>query len=144
VITRRIRSFIALDRAERSLAIRAIGWILWAGAVLRLRRFSWVRDRIDGTRPDGRGASAADVRRAIHRAARTLPGSGCLAQSIAAEILLRAAEQPVRLTVGVARSTVGQEPTLDAHAWVESGGVIVAGDGNLGRYGELLTYGSAG
>lgn len=77
------------------------------------------------------------VRRAMNRAARTIPGSTCLARALAAEWLLRGGGHDALLTIGVAR---GQGASLDAHAWVESGGVVVAGDDQLGRYQPLATF----
>ena len=85
----------------------------------------------------------SEVRRAMMRAQRTMPSSTCLARSLAAEYLLRSAGHQAALTIGVARGTLG-DPPLDAHAWVECGGVVIAGDGELDRYAALLRYGSTG
>jgi hypothetical protein len=76
------------------------------------------------------------VRRAVDRAARTIPGSKCLAQAVVATRLLRAGGVPGDLTIGVAR---GGAPTFEAHAWARSGDLIVTGDPDLSRFTELAT-----
>ena len=89
------------------------------------------------------------VRRAGQRAARTLPGSSCLARSLVAELLLRRGGHPATLRIGVAALPVAEvvgaaRADLDAHAWVESGGLLVAGDADLDRYTELVRFGDSG
>lgn len=145
----RLRNFAALPAVERGLALRAIGWLLLTRAALvvvpfaRLRR--WVEARGAAAR-----VAAPDwpmlVRRAVLRAARTIPGSTCLARSLVAERLLRAGGHQARLTIGVARGALARaELGLEAHAWVESGGVLVAGDdADVERYADLVRFGSAG
>jgi hypothetical protein len=83
-------------------------------------------------------ATARAVRRAVDRAARTIPGSTCLARAFAAEVLLRRARTRVRASIGV--SAAGSP--LSAHAWTESAGVLVTGDAaDLERYTTLLVFG---
>ena len=82
------------------------------------------------------------VRRAVARAVRTLPvEASCLVQAMAAERLLRTAGLEATLHIGVAR-VEPQAPPLDAHAWVESQGVIVAGELDHERYAVLIRYGT--
>ena len=142
---RRLRSFAALCTLERRLALRAIGWLALARAALILMSFARLRRWAETRDPPPRAAETDwphHVRRALSRAARTLPGSTCLARSLVAERLLRAGGHAARLTIGVARGPLsGAERTLDAHAWVESGGVLVAGDAELERYTHLATFG---
>lgn len=79
------------------------------------------------------------VRRAVIRASRSLPGSTCLAQSLVAERLLLQAGCEARLSIGVAR--LAGRGSLDAHAWVESGGMLITGDDPHQRYEVLATLG---
>lgn len=65
-----------------------------------------------------------------------MPGATCLARALAAEWLLRRGGHDARLTIGVAS---GRNASLDAHAWVESGGIVVAGD-DIRRYQRLATF----
>ena len=142
MILRRVRSFVALDAAERRLALRAIFWLARTRVALLVAPFAVLRRRMDAIRPDGSTATPAAVRRAVQRAARTLPGSSCLAQSVAAEALLRATGQPALLTIGVSGARTSAVAPLDAHAWVMSGDLLVAGDARLEDYRELLTFGT--
>jgi hypothetical protein len=144
-LLRRLRSFAALSALERGLALRAIGWLALARAALIVMSFAQLRRWVE-THDSPSRAAAPDwphfVRRAVSRAARTLPGSTCLARSLVAERLLHAGGHEARLTIGVARGPVsGAERALDAHAWVESGGVLVSGDAELERYTHLATFG---
>ena len=126
--------------------MRALGVLAGVRVALWLLPFARLRALMDGTflgaparlvEPDP--ASARSVRRAVDRAARTIPGSACLAQALTAEVLLRRAGQPVRLSIGVAPD--GQP--LDAHAWVESAGVLVTGDsGDLDKYRTIAVFGT--
>lgn len=61
-----------------------------------------------------------------------------------AERLLRQGGHSARLSIGVADAAPPGESrvTLDAHAWVESGGVLVTGDDPRGRYRVLATFGA--
>jgi hypothetical protein len=161
---RRLRSFIALSGAERTLALRAIGWLWVLTLACRVLAFPRVRTIIDGRhvarREDDHWPRA--VRRALKRAERTVPGTTCLTRSLTGELLLRTGGHPARLSIGVARGagvtpaagvtmgvgvTLGAPVTrraasvpLDAHAWVQSGALLVAGDADLDQYVPLLVF----
>ena len=132
----RLRSYLALPAEERWLALRAIAALLIAAFLLRVVGYRRVRALLDGSgvRAGTNGPDAGMVRRAAARAARTLPRVRCLAQACAAEWLLRRAGRPCRVVLGVARPTAGG---LDAHAWVECDGIVVAGAAAVGRYVSL-------
>jgi hypothetical protein len=138
---------MALDAAERSLAMRALLRLAVFRLVLPVVPFHRIRRYID-TRPlraapaNSRNTALA-VRRAMSRAARTLPACSCLAQALAAELLLRELGAVATLSIGVAEpGQAADSPKLDAHAWVVSGGLVVAGDGELERYRSLVSYGA--
>ncbi|MHB1312595.1 MAG: lasso peptide biosynthesis B2 protein [Gemmatimonadaceae bacterium] len=139
----RIRSLGALPAGERRLALQALGTLSVVRLLLRLYPFGRVREIVDrwaaatGAAPDATFAGA--VRRAVDRAARTIPGSSCLPQALTAELMLRRAGRSARVSIGVAPD--GQP--LDAHAWVESAGILVTGDSaDLHRYRTLVVFGS--
>ena len=72
---------------------------------------------------------------AVRTASRCVPAATCLAQALAAFVLMARRGHPVRVCIGVARGDGGR---LEAHAWVESGGRIVFGGlADLGRYTTL-------
>lgn len=146
----RLRSLARLPAAERRLALRAIALLAATRAALRVFTFARAHALTVVARRPG-AAPQADVpravRRAVIRASRSLPGSTCLAQSLVAERLLLERGQSARLSIGVARerASSGQGAlriALDAHAWVESGGMLVTGDDPHGRYQVLATFGS--
>jgi hypothetical protein len=142
----RLGSFARLPRGERRLAWRAMVLLALTRARLRFIPF----DRVRAMSPPRAAPSAtpsADtpkaVRRAVLRAVRALPGSSCLAQSLVAERLLHERGHDAKFSVGVARDarTSVTRAALDAHAWVESGGVLVTGDDPHDRYQVLATFG---
>ncbi|MFI5246196.1 MAG: lasso peptide biosynthesis B2 protein, partial [Gemmatimonadales bacterium] len=135
----RLRSFSRLPAGERRLAARAIAWLVVTRTALHVLPFDRLHTLLAG-RPRA-GAPVPDdgplaVRRAIVRASRALPASSCLAQSLVAERLLREGGHGARLSIGVAAADRSHEARvgLDAHAWVESGGVLVTGDDPHGRF----------
>ena len=117
--------------------------VLAARVALALMGFQRLRARIEQryealpAREDREAAQT--LRRAMDRAARALPKVTCLPRALAAEWLLRRNGQAALLSVGVARSDgAARDAALDAHAWVESAGVIVCGDlPDLARYQPL-------
>ena len=149
-MSHRIATFFKMPAPERRLALRALGWLVVMRAALRVMSFTTIRRFVE-SRSGSSAASHADwpraVRRAGQRAARTLPGSSCLARSLVGELLLRRGGHPATLRIGVAALPVAEavgttRAELDAHAWVESGGLLVAGDADLSRYTELARFGS--
>ena len=137
---RRLASFARLDAAERSLALRAIAWLAVTRVALHIVAFNRLRAFAEARRdvPQAGGDWPQRVRRAMSRAARTLPGSRCLARALAAEFLLVRGGSPARLVLGVSRDA-GR--TLDAHAWVESDGFIVVGEIEHERFRPLAASG---
>jgi hypothetical protein len=145
-----------MDPAERTMALGALVRLTAMRAALATMSFARIRAFMDArtassAKPisdEERRAGALAVRRAMIRAHRTLPGSTCLARSLAAELMLRERGLPATLRIGVAdpaesRMTTRQAPVaLDAHAWVESGAVLVAGDADLERYTALASFGA--
>lgn len=153
----RLRNYSRLAAPEKALALRAISVLAFARVALRVLPFDRVRALMAGRSAVGARSDNAwplAVRRAVLRASRSLPGSSCLAQSLVAERLLRRGGSPACLSIGVApvdatnadavNAGAANFPrvTLDAHAWVESGGVLVTGDDPRERYRILATFGA--
>lgn len=143
----RVRNFSRLPGAEKALALRAILLLVFTRVALRLLPFDRAHALIAGRPAHGARSGSASpraVRRAVLRASRSLPGSSCLAQSLVAERLLREGGHAARFSIGVADACAADETrvTLDAHAWVESGGVLVTGDDARERYRILATFGA--
>ena len=69
--------------------------------------------------------SADRVARAVEMAARRTPGAkSCLAQALAAQVMLGRRGYPALLHIGVAK---GKQSRFQAHAWLESKGKVVIG-----------------
>ena len=109
----------SLDASERRLAVRAALTLAAAITFLRgggvRRAFAWAH-RGTAERdasPDG----IARVVLSIERASRYLPGSTCLAESLALVRLLRGLGLQARVQIGATRGA-----DFEAHAWVECEG----------------------
>lgn len=125
------------------MALRAIA--LLGGVRVALRTVPFLRLQRWTAGPKAPYVDAArgprEVRRAVIRATRTLPGSTCLAQSLVAQRLLSHAGYPSALHIGVARpATASERRAIEAHAWLESGGIVVAGDGELARFAKIPAF----
>lgn len=124
-----------LTGPERRLLARAFGWLLavrFGLMVLPLqilcRRLQKVRD------DDGAEFTLAEAVWAIEAIARRLPGTRCLARSLALQALLRAAGIDSELRIGVAKEA---SDGLIAHAWVVCEGQPVAFNEDLSRFAAL-------
>lgn len=124
--------FRALDAADRRLALQALTLTIALHVSVRLLPFRVVRAHLQrvggGWRRTGAGGDqhvpADRIIRAVRAAASRVPGTTCLIEALAAEALLRRHGHPASLKIGVRR---GSLVSLDAHAWVECGGVAVIG-----------------
>jgi hypothetical protein len=86
-------------------------------------------------------ATTDRICQAVERAGRALPAGGCLAQALAAQVLLARAGVPTQLRIGVARSAGAP---LRAHAWLERDGcVILGGSDKLARFTPFPPLGPA-
>ena len=105
-------------------------------ASLPLRRLTRaLRQRVDDTPNQNDAATLAHrerVARALERVRRRVPWSGhCLAQALAGKYMLRRRGVASTLYLGVAKDAKSQ---LEAHAWLRSGDVVVAGGEDLERF----------
>ena len=138
---RRLRKFVRLPAAERRLLIKAalllaatrVGvWLLPFRTVRRV--VARMADAPAGFRSADR-SSMEEVVRAVGRAGRLLScASTCLTEAVVAQVMLARRGHPATLRIGVARSEEGR---FEAHAWVESGGRVMIGGHELGRYAPL-------
>jgi len=93
---------------------------------------AWSESEPRGRRADG--ATPADLGRAVQRAARAVPGALCLAQALAARVLLRRRGIEAELCLGAGRRDQGG---FVAHAWLEAEGRLVYGDPQPERFGRF-------
>jgi hypothetical protein len=138
--TRLARRFFALSGAERRLLIRAVSLVVAVRLGLSLLPsrvlLRHVSGRAGAPRSQSRVAafSPAQIAWAVSAASRRVPHATCLTQALAAQLLLDWDGHPSRLCLGVARGSQGE---FQAHAWVESGGLVVIGGQELERYSQL-------
>ena len=92
-------------------------------------------------RPEFAGSERArtclEVRAAIERASRRLPGSVCLPRAIAAQAMLRRRGITTTLYLGVATSATAPHRS---HAWLMDGQLGVAGTRASGDYRAVASY----
>lgn len=122
-----------------ALAAIALGWVLLARALLRfstrpIDEQELLLARVAARLPTPSRCEIPLVAWAVTAAARRVPGTRCLAWSLALRGLLSQMGVTSRLRIGVAAGDPGQ---LDAHAWVECDGRDWSWGESVGRYGVL-------
>jgi hypothetical protein len=131
--------------SNRYLLIEAVLSLGIVRAAIVVLPFAWVARRLaleTGNAADSPivdRAAARRIGRAIRIAARRTPWENkCLAQALAAALMLRWRQIPFVLTLGVAKPT---EPNagLDAHAWLFCGDVLLTGAG-YERYSIIAQF----
>jgi hypothetical protein len=130
---RTLARLAALPPAERRLALAAALLVAGAGLALRLLPYRVVRRlAVRLARPRARPPlPASRVAWAVAAAGRRVPGgANCLAQALAARVLLGRHGYASRLRLGV-RHTPRR---LEAHAWVELEGAALVGGSVAARY----------
>ena len=115
--------------------IRVALWLLPVPAVRRLAARMARRSRravapLDAPLVESRAE-------AIRIASRVVPHATCLSQALALQVMLGRSGTPSQLRLGVARDGGG---AFTAHAWLECGGRVVIGGGDLERYARLPDF----
>jgi hypothetical protein len=136
---RRIRKFFNLSSSEQRLLIRA--WIL-LGLIrlgLELFPFSTLRKLLNRLKSImgvfEKEFSEQQLVWSVAVVSRYIPKATCLAQALAAQLLLQQAGRQACLHIGVEEA---EEGGIKAHAWVESQGRILIGGFDLNSYTHLL------
>src|SRR6266404_5244726 len=119
-----LRRFVALDARKRKLVVSALGWVLAARVALRIRGRSFPEQQrllgwLSARWPTLPPCTVDEASWAVTAAARRVPGTRCLAWSLALRGVLAQAGIGSELRIGVAASEPG---AIKAHAWVESAG----------------------
>ena len=138
---RGVRRFLTLPMQTRVAFLSALAVVLvvriglWALPVRRVRSIGrrLVRHPVGGGVPDQ--VVADRIAWAVRRAAAFVPRASCLTQALAAELLLARAGHAAEVRLGVAKDEHGK---IEAHAWVESSGRVIVGDGDLEHYATLI------
>jgi hypothetical protein len=143
----RLRQFFQLDSAERRLILQCACLLaamrvgLWIMSVRRLQALVIRGARRREAALSGARPSVERIARAVRAAARYVPGATCLPQALTAEFVLMRHGYPARVRIGMART---EDRALEGHAWVESGGAVVAGGGDVGRFTPVPVLGNRG
>lgn len=133
VIRRKLRSLAGMGARRRRLMGEAMLWLAAARLWLLVVPFRRIAARLgrmsaaDGALPEQLPPSpaAAEISWAVRRSARYAPFRAvCLQQALAAKLMLRRRGIGSTLHLGVA---YGENGALEAHAWLDAGGVRVTG-----------------
>ena len=132
-----VRRLLRLPAADRRLLLAAFAVVVVVRMGLWILPFRSVRGLVArmGRRTHRRTSSpgAERIAWAVRTSARAVPGASCLTQALTAKALLSREGMPGDLRIGVAKDG----GTLQAHAWVESGGRVLIGDHDLERFTVL-------
>jgi hypothetical protein len=138
-LSRRLIRFAGLPAEERSVLLHSAALLALARTLLRTAGVSRARRAVArlSVRPRLEPSRLAEI---VRMASAVLPGvTSCLPRALVLEGLLRAADHPAELRIGVAPRN--GRPSLPAHAWVEVGGVAVAEDPSA--YTALPVFGAS-
>jgi hypothetical protein len=138
---KKISKFFALPASDRTLLFQALTALvamragLWMLSFARARRLADAMSRPTTSKSSGGCPSPEKIAWAVATASRAVPnGNNCLVRALATGIVLKRYRYPSELKIGVMKPADGH---FAAHAWLESGGVVVIGDFELDRYVPL-------
>jgi hypothetical protein len=131
---RRIKNVSVKDGlliAEAVVLLWLVRLGLWLLPFTRLTSFlGWLTT--SSSVRNGSHIEVRGIRRCIRVASRVVPYPTCLTQALATRVLLKRRGKVPELRIGVTKNDVGR---LEAHAWLESDGVVVVGKvPGLSRY----------
>lgn len=138
---KRLRRFLHLRTNEQWFLIKVMLLLEVTKLAVRLLPFRVLRRLAEGAGkvPAGQRRaerfSAHDIGWAVETMSRNVPGEKtCLAQALAAQVLLVRRGHPAVIQIGVLRNDEG---AFQAHAWVVSEDSVVVGGHELERYTTL-------
>ena len=137
----RIARFFALAHSDRTLILRtfaplaAMRVATWTLPFARVNRISEAMSRPMRAELKGARPSPDRIAWAVEHVSRVVPrGNNCLVRALATGIVLKRYGYPSELKIGVMKPAGGR---FEAHAWLESGGIVVIGDFQLDQYVPL-------
>ena len=133
-----------LDGADKSLLVRAAGWLAFARILLVVMPFRHLSARLSATSDSTQIEPDQDLLQkityAVSAAANNVPWrSDCFPQTIATRMLLKRVGYASTIHFGVER---GGEDAIAGHAWLTCGETIVIGGEKVGRYVEMHRFGA--
>ncbi len=134
----KLHKFFGLTSEERRLLLTAaflVGLVrvgLWLLPFPTVRRLLGRLRRPAGADRRSDELSSERIAWAVDVAGKRIPGGGnCLVQAFATQVLLDRRRRTSRLRIGVAKDAQGN---LEAHAWVESDGIVIIGGSDVSRF----------
>ena len=138
---KKIAKFFALPAPDRALLFQSLTAIVAMRAGVWMLPFARARRLADAMSHPMRANSSCvrpspeKIAWAVATASRAVPSGGnCLVRALATGIVLKRYRYPSELKIGVMKPVDGH---FGAHAWLESGGIVVIGDFELDRYMPL-------
>ena len=138
---RKLMSLRSLTWADRAMVVEAALLLSAARVTLRLVPYRWFRPWLAAA---DRGIAASPgladrVRRSVAVASRNLPFDVvCLPRAMAAKVMLAWRGYGSSLVMGAGHD---DDSTMILHAWLESGGTVVVGDGGRSSVTRVVTFG---
>ena len=124
-----------LSSSQRALLLRSLGALVRVRLALCVMPVAALHRRIDAQAEYGpAGFDLREAAWAVGAVARRIPGTHCLAQSLALHALLRRSGFRSELHLGVAPAGQGR---IAAHAWVECDGKAIEGSPGAGGYASF-------
>ena len=138
-----IKKYRALVRQEKLLFLEAFFAQSWAGIVIRIVPFRWIRRlygrKIQNSRfkiQNNESIVIMSVKKAIGRAGLVSPWKNkCLVESLAARCMLNRRRIPSQISLGV---THDEKKKLIAHAWIRAGDTEIVPE--RGDYHEMYLF----
>lgn len=144
---KRIARFFELAPSDRALVLRTLAPLVvmraatWTVTFARVKRIADAMSRPIRTDATAGRPAPERIAWAVANMSRVVPrGHNCLVRALATGIVLKRYGYPSELKIGVMKPADGR---FEAHAWLESGGSVVIGDFQLGRYVTLTAPDSA-
>jgi Transglutaminase-like superfamily len=145
LLRQRLRKFFRQSRRDRLLLIEATVWLGLARLTIGVLPFRWLAPYLGQQQRESPTTDVPDARehvRCISRAVLTMSRhapwqSSCLAQAIAAKMMLQHRGICSTLYLGVAKD--GDEG-LVAHAWLRSGATVLTGEPGWERFTVVSTF----
>ena len=137
-----VGKFVRLAPSRRRLVVKASLVVAAYRVALTTVPFRWVRGvaarLAEPAREDAAGARPREeLTWAVKAASRRVPRATCLTQALALQTLLAQEGYASNLHIGVAKA----DGRFEAHAWLESGGRVVIGGGDVERFTQLASLG---
>lgn len=146
-LTNDLRKLSLQSWPECWLLLEAMAWLSLGRAAILLLRFRRVAGPLGLVQGNAQGDPAAkldpvqgEIAAKIGWAVRTvadrLPGTTCLAQTLAGAAMLRRRGIPCALSLGIAKNEKG----ITAHAWLRCGDVTLTGANGRDRFTMISTF----